>query len=147
MFSPRELLQWHTANTEAPSGAGFGITAPYLWCCTRSPQLEANSDCVSSTNRAPVFNAKGVLCDLSNLPHQRKAERSQGRVWTVEQPHWTSTQAPLLSTHFPASNTGYKGFLFRVVYKLSNLDTEQPPCPKGDGEQKFHQNLLLFLCH
>lgn len=62
----RKLLHLHTAHKEAPGGAGFGIISHYLCCCTRSPQLAAN--------RAPVFNAEVVLCDLSNLPHQRKAE-------------------------------------------------------------------------
>jgi len=56
----------------------------------------------------------------------------------------SSSETP--SAHLPASNAGYNGFLIRVVYKLSNLDIAQPSCPKGDAEQKLHQNLLPFLC-
>lgn len=51
-----------------------------------------------------------------------------------------------LTAHVPPSNVGDKDFLIRVVYKLSNLDIVQPSCPKGDAEQKLHQNLLPFLC-
>lgn len=103
------------------------------------------------TNRAPVFHFKVVLCNLSNLPHQgeKRREESQGKVWTVWKPHWTFTagsSSVSLTAHLPTSNAGYKGFLIRVAHKLSNLDILQPSCPKGDTEQKLHQNLLPFLC-
>lgn len=60
-----------------------------------------------------------------------------------------SGKAPLLSAHLSAPlppNAKYKGFLIRVVYKLSNLDILQPSCPKEDAKQKLHQALLPFLC-
>lgn len=51
-----------------------------------------------------------------------------------------------LTAHLPAANIGHKGFLIRVVYKLSNLDIAQPSCPKGDTEQKLpHKPAALPL--
>lgn len=59
------------------------------------------------------------------------------------------TQDRLLSSQLTSlhrSNAGHKGFLIRVVYKLSNLNIPQPSCQGGDTKQKVHPTVLPFLC-
>lgn len=122
MFSSIKLLHLLTANKEAPSGAGFGIIAHYLCCCTRSSQLEANS--VYSTNRAPVFNAEVVICDLSNLPHQRKAEEPGESLncWTAPLDIHTGSQPTSLHPT-QATKVSFSGWFINCQIWTQNSHT------------------------